>query len=91
MHIFYTAYTRTVQNTNYFFVKRFNTFPELPGVPDILDSYGMHTKFSEACRIAGLKDPLIMKSLLENIEATEVLNAKVIHMDTAHANLKAAQ
>lgn len=91
MDIFYTAYTKTVQRTNYFFVKRFNSFPELQGVPDILDSYGMHANFKSACRIAGLEDPVIMKKLLEEINATTILNAKVIHMDTTHAILKAAQ
>lgn len=91
MDIFYTAYTKTVQGTNYFFVKRFNTFPELQGVPDILDSYGMHTNFIIACKIARLEDPVIMKKLLEDIEAITTLNAKVIHMDSPHAILKAAQ
>ena len=91
MEIFYTAYTRPVQSVNYFFVKRFNSFPELQGVPDILDSYGMHTNFKSACRIAGLEDTVIMKKLLEEINTATTLNAKVIHMDPPHAILKTAQ
>ena len=52
----YTAYTKTINNTEYYFVKKYSCFPELNNVPPILHSYGMHTNFSKACKIAGVHD-----------------------------------
>lgn len=84
MKTFYTAYTKPVQGMTYYFVKKFSTFPELNGVPDILESYGMHTDFKRACRIAELRDVVIMQKLLTNIEMANTVNAKVIQMDSQH-------
>ncbi len=85
MNTFYTAYTRLVHEKTFYFVKKFSVFPELKGVPDILESYGMHTDFSRACRLADLKDPLIMQKLLREIEIARTINAKVIHMNSQTA------
>lgn len=82
MNTFYTAYTRAVHGTNFYFVKKFSAFPELKGVPDILETLGMHTDFKRACRLAELKDPAIMHKLLKDIEAERTINAKVIHMNS---------
>lgn len=90
MNTFYTAYTRPVHGTTYYFVKKFSAFPELKGVPDILENYGMHTDFNRACRIAELKDPAIMQKLLKNMEIARTVNAKVIQMNSQTA-LTAAQ
>lgn len=90
MNNFYTAYTRLVHGTTFYFVKKFSAFPELKGVPDILENYGMHTDFYRACRIAELKDPAIMQKLLKEIEIARTGNAKVIHMNSQTA-LTAAQ
>ncbi len=90
MNTFYTAYTRLVHGANYYFVKKFSSFPELNGVPDILENFGMHLDFKSACRIAGLKDPAIMQKLLKDIEIASTVNAKIIHMNSQTA-LTAAQ
>ena len=85
MNTFYTAYTRLIHGTTYYFVKKFSAFPELKGVPDILETYGMHSDFNRACRIAGLKDPAIMQKLVKDIEIARTVNAKVIHMNSQSA------
>ncbi|MEP7230430.1 MAG: hypothetical protein ABI691_09270 [Ginsengibacter sp.] len=90
MDTFYTAYTRPVNGTNYFFVKKYSSFPELNGVPDILENFGMHADFKSACRIAGLKDPAIMQKLLKDTEIAGIVNAKIIHINSKTA-LTAAQ
>ncbi|MDQ6843105.1 MAG: hypothetical protein M3Z92_01955 [Bacteroidota bacterium] len=81
MNTFYTAYTRLVHETTYYFVKKFSTFPELAGVPDILESYGMHTDFNRACHIAKIDDPAIKQQLLNQIGFRTANDAKVIQMN----------
>lgn len=79
----FTAYIKVVENENFYFVKKFTSFPELKEVPDFLESFGMHKNFTEACRIAGLTDQNIMSALLTEIEnEIEIKNrSKVIHMN----------
>ena len=80
MNTFYTAYTRLVHGTTFYFVKKFSAFPELKGVPDILENYGMHSDFNRACCIARLTDTSIMQRLLKDIESARTVNAKVIYI-----------
>jgi len=79
MENFYTSYSKTVQEKNYYFVKKFLKFPEFNNVPDVLVGYGMHTNFSKACSIATIHDPKIRELLLKNLEGTAD-QAKVIGM-----------
>ena len=80
MKNFYTAYTRVVQNTTFYFVKKFMTFPEYKDVPAVLESYGMHTDFNHACQIALINDKEIRKYLLADLQ-NNPNSAKVIHMN----------
>ena len=80
MENFYTAYTRIVQNTTFYFVKKYVTFPEYKDTPGVLESYGMHTDFNRACQIAQINDKEIRNNLLANIE-NNPNSAKVIHMN----------
>ena len=82
MENFYTAYTRVVQNTTFYFVKKFMTFPEYKDVPAVLESYGMHTDFNLACQIALINDKEIRDHLLADLQ-NNPHSAKVIHMNTA--------
>ena len=79
MENFYTAYTKVVQNTTYYFVKKYVTFPEYKDVPGVLESYGMHTDFNRACGIASVNDEEIRKRLLADLQ-NNPNSAKVIHM-----------
>ncbi len=85
MNTFYTAYTRPIHGKTFYFVKKFSAFPELKGIPDILENYGMHSDFNRACRIARLTDTGIMQRLLKDIESARTINAKVIHMNSQNA------
>ncbi len=77
----YTAYTKVIQDVTFYFVKKFTTFPELSGVPDFLENFGMHKDFNEACKIAGVSDESVKKFLLSEIENSEN-DTKVIQMNT---------
>jgi hypothetical protein len=80
MENFYTAYTRVVQNTTFYFVKKYMTFPEYRDIPGVLESYGMHTDFNRACQIAQINDKEIRNNLLTELENNPI-SAKVIHMN----------
>ena len=69
MKTFYTAYAKTVDETLFYFVKSFQTFPEYQNVPPILKTYGMHTDFEQACRIALIDDKEIQQQLLNELES----------------------
>ena len=82
MENFYTAYTKVVQNTTFYFVKKYVMFPEYKDVSGVLESYGMHTDFNRACQIALIKDDEIRKQLLADLQDNQI-RAKVIHMTIA--------
>ncbi len=72
MEYSYAAYTKTVNNKLYFFVKKYICYSEIQNAPDILESYGMHTNFEKACSIAGVKDANLMQQLF-----AEAMPAKI--------------
>ena len=65
MEFFYTAYTKTINDITYYFVKKYTRFPELKNAPAVLESYGMHTNFNKACKIAAIEDPEIKQQLFK--------------------------
>ena len=75
----YYAYTKTVQNTTYYFVKIFLAFPDLKDVPAVLESYGMHTNFNKACEIAGISEEAVKRQLFGEIKGI-AQQAKVIDL-----------
>ncbi|MEP6616606.1 MAG: hypothetical protein ABJA57_08515, partial [Ginsengibacter sp.] len=79
MENFYTAYIKQINGTNFYFVKKYITFPEYRDIPDILENYGMHKDFNKACRIALISDPVIRQELLNTLPAERV-QSKVIHI-----------
>lgn len=79
----YSAYTKVIDGTTYFFVKEFLVFPELKNVPPILGKYAMHTDFDKACGIAYLHDTQIKKQLLAEMKSHSPL-AKVIEIDNTN-------
>jgi hypothetical protein len=64
----YTSYTKTVQNTTFYFVKKFVVFPEFKEIEPFLESYGMHTDFDKACEIASITEESIKQMLLDEIK-----------------------
>lgn len=77
----YTAYSKSMTGTTYYFVKKFITFPDLKNVPDVLENYGMHTDFGQACNIAKVDDKEIRQSLLRDIQENAD-SGRVIQMST---------
>ena len=80
MENIYEAYTRTVDNHIYYFVKKKTSFPELAGSPVILDQYGMHSDFLKACSIAHIVDQNIISELMKSVQLMPE-SAKVVSMD----------
>ena len=79
METFYTAYTKLLDYKTYYFVKKFTAFPEFKDVSPILESYGMHTDFDQACSIAGLTDSAIKEQLLQQAEEN-IHRAKIVEL-----------
>ncbi|MDQ6845795.1 MAG: hypothetical protein M3Z92_15870 [Bacteroidota bacterium] len=95
MENFYSAYVRTVNGDAFYFVKKYQLFPELKDVPPILDSYAMHTNFEKACKIAMIFDKAIQKQLmtelqenssLSNLQKTERAKARIYKLIPRHLN-----
>ncbi|MBS1927246.1 MAG: hypothetical protein IT254_01855 [Chitinophagaceae bacterium] len=81
MENLYNAYSKEIAGQNYFFVKKYLTFPEFNNVPDVLVGYGMHADFDKACKIAQVSDPLI-KERLKGMQETPITEAKVFSLPT---------
>lgn len=87
MDIIFKGYTKTVEDKLYYFIKRYQRFPDLPGLDDIQEAFGMHTDFDKACEIAGLFDNNIKITILAEIESL-VPTAKVIDLTSVDLELK---
>ena len=75
MENFYSAYVRTVNGDTYYFVKKYQVFPEYKEVPPILDSYAMHTDFEKACKIATVCDKAIQQQLINELQHNNALTS----------------
>jgi hypothetical protein len=82
MKTFYTAYTKSINGTTFYFIKTYQTFPEFKNVSPVLETYGMHTNFKKACKIAQVDDPELQKQLLNEIE-NKAAACKVIPLQNA--------
>ena len=80
MESLYTAYTKEINGVIFYFVKKYQTFPEYKDIPSILETYGMHTDFAKACKIALITDKEIQQHLLNTLE-DNTANAKVIQIN----------
>lgn len=85
MENFYTAYRKTIDGVTFYFVKKYQTFPEYKDVPSVLESYGMHTDFKKACKIATISDKTIQQQLLDTLEIKSA-QTKVIQINRTKAN-----
>jgi hypothetical protein len=79
---YYTAYSKVIQGQAFYFVKKFQLYPELKDVPPILEGFGMHTDFNKACTIAGISDLKIKEQILSDLK-NEIPQAKVIEIGNA--------
>ena len=73
MENFYSAYVRTINGKEFYFVKKYQVFPEYNEIPPVLDSYAMHTNFDKACKIATIFDHEIKQQLIAELRANNAL------------------
>ena len=90
MDTIYTAYAKAIDGTTFYFVKSFQTFPEYHSVPPILKTYGMHTDFDCACRIAEIYDKEIQQQLLNEMEHN-IASSQVLPVYPAVAEIYSLQ
>lgn len=86
MKTFYTAYAKTIDGTPFYFVKKYQTFPEYKDVPPILETYGMHKDFGIACKIAQVFDKDIRQKLLREME-NNAASSKVLPLYPSAAEI----
>ena len=86
MENFYTAYEKTINGVPFYFVKKYQTFPEYNNVLPILEQYGMHTNFERACKIAMIDDEKIQQELLDKMENISA-KTKVIQINSRKAHI----
>ncbi len=86
MKNFYTAYAKTINGTTFYFVKSYQAFPEYQNVPPILETYGMHTNFDQACKIAMIYDKEIQQQLLNELQ-NNTASSKVLPLYPAIAEI----
>ena len=84
MENIYTAYSREINGKTFFFVKKYNVFPEFKDYPKILDSMGMHTDFYKAYNLAKINDEAILKKLVSELHVLPE-PSKVIQMHGVRA------
>lgn len=82
----YTAYTKTINNTTFYFVKQFNYFLELKNVPPVLEKYGMHSNFEQACKIALVFDKQVQQQLFDKLE-NNTMFSKVLPLYPSSAEI----
>lgn len=84
MESIYRAYTKEINGTKFYFVKRYSTFPEYEDFPEVLDTMGMHTDFYKACDIAKIYDEIVIAGLMKELHIIPE-SARIIHMNGVKA------
>ncbi len=83
----YTAYKKNVQGKDAYFVKRFLSFPEYPGLEPVMEGYGMHAVLEKACAIAGISDKNLIEKLRTEADGLPV-EARVVKMMSPGRSVK---
>ena len=68
MRSLYTAFQTIINGKTFYIVKNYRTFPEHLNVSPVLEKYGMHTDFYQACKIALIYDRGTQQQLLYELE-----------------------
>ncbi|MEO6682709.1 MAG: hypothetical protein ABIN48_07760 [Ginsengibacter sp.] len=88
MENIYSAYTKKVNNETLYFVKKYTSFTDIEGSPQILSEFGMHSSFFKACKIAQIFNKEIINELAIQVHLNPVTDAaKVISFNKSkHAS-----
>ncbi|HMO62371.1 MAG TPA: hypothetical protein PKC39_02980 [Ferruginibacter sp.] len=76
---FYSAYSKLIHGQVFYFVKKFQSYPDLKDVPPVLEGFGMHNDFNKACTIAGITDTKVKEQILKDFN-NELPQAKIIEI-----------
>ncbi|MEP6595334.1 MAG: hypothetical protein ABJA71_05275 [Ginsengibacter sp.] len=90
MENFYTAYKKTIDGVTFYFVKKYQIFPEYENIPSILENYGMHTNFKKACKIAMISNKTTQQQLLDILGENDA-STKVIQINRNKTNVNYRQ
>lgn len=94
MENIYKAYTKEINGVNFYFVKKYTSFPEYDDFPNVLDTMGMHPNFYKACDIANIFDEVVISRLMNELHIIPE-SAKIIHLhrmkSMTHSLLKNTQ
>ena len=63
----YKVYTKTVNDMDLYFVKKYTCFSDLENAPQILESMGMHKDFYKACHLAQITNEAVIHELSTQI------------------------
>ena len=70
MEHYYKAYTKSINDINFYFVKKYTNYPEFQDTPAILEKFGMHKNFKKACNLADVYELSIIERLYEEANAS---------------------
>lgn len=68
MRSLYTAFQTVINGKIFYIIRNYRTYPEYLDVSPVLEKYGMHTDFYQACKIAMIYDKEIQRQLLIELE-----------------------
>ncbi len=87
MENIYSAYTKKVNNETLYFVKKYTSYTDIEGSPQILSEYAMHSRFLKACSIAQIFDKTIIEQLANQVHLSPVPEkGKVISFNPSKHN-----
>jgi hypothetical protein len=84
MENIYKAYVKEINGVDFYFVKKYTSFPEYEDFPYVLDNMGMHTDFYKACDIANVFDEVVITQLMNELHIIPD-TARIIHIHPVKA------
>lgn len=94
MEHYYKAYTKLINDTTFYFVKKYTSYPEFQDTPAVLEKFGMHKNFKRACNLADVYELSIIEKLYDEATAslvTEQESLVVENLRTSPQNLSFVQ
>ena len=86
MEHYYKAYTKSINDTTFYFVKKYTSYPEFQETPAILEKFGMHKNFKKACNLADVYDLSIIEKLYDEATANLVSEQAGIVIENTRTN-----
>lgn len=87
MEHYYKAYTKLINDTNFYFVKKYTTYPEFQDSPAVLEKFGMHKNFKKACMLAEVFDIALVEKLYDEANASMLSEQNAIEVENQHTTI----